>query len=294
MERAQGATSGGTRTPASGSGHDVPDFETTKPPSYRPPPDAVGPAALRGDDPFIMQADGKGWLFAPTGLHRRPAADALRAARVAGPQPAVRPAGQPDPQGATRGPDNPSNPSPPERHAEVFPYVLHHLPADRAPHRRRDEPARCRTWPSCSRRCSSRCPRQLAARARAGAPRLGHVVTSRTAIEARVLVTDRLRPLRVRRPDRAPGLAALPLGRRRAGHRRRGQRPVRRRARPERATSRRARWPPATSGRAAGRAGRRCWRYVDGLPAAGRRHAEHRHELATTGPEPDADRERAR
>ena len=24
--------------------------------------------ALRGDEPFIMQADGKGWLYAPSGL----------------------------------------------------------------------------------------------------------------------------------------------------------------------------------------------------------------------------------
>jgi formate dehydrogenase major subunit len=48
--------------------HDVPDFEKTKPPDYEPPEGAVGPEALRGDDPFIMQADGKGWLFAPNGL----------------------------------------------------------------------------------------------------------------------------------------------------------------------------------------------------------------------------------
>ena len=33
-----------------------------------PSPDAGGATALAGDDPFIMQADGKGWLFAPTGL----------------------------------------------------------------------------------------------------------------------------------------------------------------------------------------------------------------------------------
>ena len=39
-----------------------------------------------------------------------------------------------------------------------------------------------------------------------------HVVTSRTAVEARVLVTDRMLPLRVRRTGRAPGLDALPLG----------------------------------------------------------------------------------
>ncbi len=36
----------------------------------------------------------------------------------------------------------------------------------------------------------------------------------RAAVEARVLVTARLRPLRIDGPDRAPDLAAVPLGRR--------------------------------------------------------------------------------
>ena len=31
-------------------------------------PGAGGPAGLAGDDPFVMQADGKGWLFAPKGM----------------------------------------------------------------------------------------------------------------------------------------------------------------------------------------------------------------------------------
>ncbi|MGP4100898.1 formate dehydrogenase [Nonomuraea sp. KM90] len=50
------------------TGHDVPDFETDKSPGYRPPPEAQGVEALSGIDPFIMQADGKGWLFAPAGV----------------------------------------------------------------------------------------------------------------------------------------------------------------------------------------------------------------------------------
>jgi len=50
------------------TGHDVPDFEATKRPDYVPPPDATAEQALRGDDPFIMQADGKAWLYAPAGL----------------------------------------------------------------------------------------------------------------------------------------------------------------------------------------------------------------------------------
>ena len=50
------------------TGEDVPDFMVDKRPDYVPPDDATGGEGLRGDDPFIMQADGKGWLFAPSGL----------------------------------------------------------------------------------------------------------------------------------------------------------------------------------------------------------------------------------
>jgi formate dehydrogenase major subunit len=50
------------------TGYDVPDFPVDKPPSYRPPEDALGMDAIAGDSPFFMHADGKGWLFAPTGV----------------------------------------------------------------------------------------------------------------------------------------------------------------------------------------------------------------------------------
>ncbi|HZP15076.1 MAG TPA: molybdopterin-dependent oxidoreductase, partial [Nocardioides sp.] len=50
------------------TGEDVPDFVVDKRPDYVPPEDARGGEALRGDDPFIMQADGKAWLYAPSGL----------------------------------------------------------------------------------------------------------------------------------------------------------------------------------------------------------------------------------
>ena len=42
-----------------------------------------GMEAIAGDSPFIMKPDGKGWLFAPDGREGRPAADALRADRIA-------------------------------------------------------------------------------------------------------------------------------------------------------------------------------------------------------------------
>jgi formate dehydrogenase major subunit len=50
------------------TGYDVPDFTATKKPDYQPPDGATGPAALGGRDPFIMQADGKAWLYVPSGL----------------------------------------------------------------------------------------------------------------------------------------------------------------------------------------------------------------------------------
>jgi formate dehydrogenase major subunit len=50
------------------TGYDVPDFPATTAPHHVPPQDAKGPAAIGGSDPFVMQTDGKAWLFAPTGL----------------------------------------------------------------------------------------------------------------------------------------------------------------------------------------------------------------------------------
>ena len=50
------------------TGHDVPDFSATKAPDFVPDREAIGSDALAGTDAFIMQADGKAWLFAPAGL----------------------------------------------------------------------------------------------------------------------------------------------------------------------------------------------------------------------------------
>ncbi len=54
------------------TGYDVPDFPVNKPPGYTAPPGAVGMDAHSGSDPFIMKPDGKGWLFAPKGLKDGP------------------------------------------------------------------------------------------------------------------------------------------------------------------------------------------------------------------------------
>ena len=234
------------------------------------PTGAVGVAALRGDDPFVMQADGKGWLFAPerrcsTGRCRRTTSRTSRrcATRCTASRATRR-------ARSTGGTDNPSNPSPPEAHARGVPVRAHRVPAHRAPHRGRDEPARCRTWPSCSRSCSSRCRRSWP-RER-GLTHLGWATWSpaATAVEARVVVTDRMAPLRVAGPGRAPGLDALPLGQQSGwstGDVR--ERPVRGGRSTRTCSSRRARSPPATSSRAAGRAGPAAAGLRRGLPGRG-------------------------
>ena len=54
------------------TGLDVPDFTKDKAPSYTPPSDASGDAALRGDAPFIMHPDGVGRIWVPSGLKDGP------------------------------------------------------------------------------------------------------------------------------------------------------------------------------------------------------------------------------
>ncbi|MEA2506286.1 MAG: formate dehydrogenase major subunit [Actinomycetota bacterium] len=50
------------------TGEDDPDFIPDRPPSYRPEEGAEGTATISGIDPFLMQGDGKGWIYAPNGL----------------------------------------------------------------------------------------------------------------------------------------------------------------------------------------------------------------------------------
>jgi formate dehydrogenase major subunit len=49
-------------------GPDIPDFQGDLAPDYVPPPGARADQALRGTEPFVMQGDGKAWLFAPAGV----------------------------------------------------------------------------------------------------------------------------------------------------------------------------------------------------------------------------------
>ena len=57
-----------TNQPGMWTGADVPDFAVGKAPDAKAKPGSTGLDALSGTDPFIMKPDGKGWLFTPTGL----------------------------------------------------------------------------------------------------------------------------------------------------------------------------------------------------------------------------------
>ncbi len=178
------------------TGYDVPDFEKKKPPTYEPEPGAAGPAAIRGDDPFIMQADGKGWLYAPNGLQDGPMPTHYEPHESAFQNGLYGQQGNPTRKVYGRA-DNPSNPSVGEAgHGEIFPFVLttarlteHHTAGGMS----RWLPYLSELQPALFVEVSPELAKER------GLDHLGwaHVVTSRTAVDARVLVTDRMTPLRV-------------------------------------------------------------------------------------------------
>jgi formate dehydrogenase major subunit len=54
------------------TGLDVPDFTKTKAPHYRPKSGDKGDDGIGGDKPFIMHPDGLGWIWVPSGLKDGP------------------------------------------------------------------------------------------------------------------------------------------------------------------------------------------------------------------------------
>ncbi|MGH9106161.1 MAG: molybdopterin dinucleotide binding domain-containing protein, partial [Acidimicrobiales bacterium] len=173
------------------TGHDVPDFEVAKPPGYTPPEGARAEHALAGTDAFIMEADGKGALYVGSGLQDGPL--------PAHYEPVESPVGSSvygvahNP--ARRGYPGEANHYHPEQSA-VFPYVFttyrlteHHTAG-----------AMSRTLPYLSElQPEFFCEVSPELAAERGLEHLGWatVITARAAVEARVLVTERIRPLRV-------------------------------------------------------------------------------------------------
>ena len=176
-------------------GHDTPDFQATKRPDYVPDEDAKGPDALAGTDPFIMQADGRGWLYVPVGLADGPMPTHY--------EPQDSPVSNPlygvstTPTRRTyRDPNNRYHPDAGDAGSEVFPFgvttyrLTEHFTAGGmtrwTPYLAELQPAFfCEVSPELA---------DLRGFEHAG---WAHIVTARRAVEARVLVTDRMAPLRV-------------------------------------------------------------------------------------------------
>jgi formate dehydrogenase major subunit len=176
-------------------GYDKPDFEPTKSPSYRPPRDAEDEHAIAGDKPFGMQADGRGWLFVPEGIEDGPLPTHYepQESPVANPlySQNVNPRRQ-----ELRLEDNPYNPSGDEPGADRFPFVLttyrlteHHCAGGFT----RTVPYLAELQPAMFVEVHP----DLAEERGLVNGEWATVSTARSAIEARVLVTDRMRPIRL-------------------------------------------------------------------------------------------------
>jgi formate dehydrogenase major subunit len=177
------------------TGEDVPDFQPDKRPDYVPDDDAKAEQAIRGNHPFIMQADGRGWLFAPAGLvdgpmpthyepHESPFTNPLYGQRA-------NPARQ-----VFERPGNRSNPSNGDPGAGRYPFVMttyrlteHHTAGGMS----RFVPYLSELQPEMFCEVSPELAAERGLEHRGWAT----ISTERAAIEARVMVTDRMRPLRV-------------------------------------------------------------------------------------------------
>jgi formate dehydrogenase major subunit len=178
------------------TGIDTPDFEETKPPDYVPPDGATAQDAIRGDHPFVMQADGRSWLFVPQGLedgplpthyepHESPFDNALYSQRA-------NPARQ---QKVVKDLD-PYNPSADEPGSEIYPYVVttyrlteHHTAGGMT----RSVAYLAELQPEMFCEVSPELAEEVGLEHNGWAT----IYTTRSAIEARVLVTNRIPPITV-------------------------------------------------------------------------------------------------
>ncbi len=174
------------------TGPDVPDFEASKPPDYVPPEGATAEDALAGTDPFIMQTDGRAWLYVPTGLTDGPLPAHYEPAESPVDNPLYAQQHNPTRE-IIRHAANPQNPD----KSPVYPYVFttyrlteHHTAGGMS----RSLPYLSELQPEFFCEVSP----ELAAERGLIHRGWATIVSARTAIEARVLVTERIRPLRVR------------------------------------------------------------------------------------------------
>ena len=183
------------------------DFPPDKAPGYVPEDeDATGMAAIRGNAPFIVHPDGLGWVYVPTGLVDGPLPTHYEPHESPFTNPLYAQGKSPTRQTSNR-PENPYNPSRGDPGGEVFPYVIttyrlteHHTAGGMSrsvPHLAELQPELfCEVSP------------QLAAERGLEHGGWATIATTRTAIEARVLITDRIRPLAI--DDRTAHQVGLP------------------------------------------------------------------------------------
>jgi formate dehydrogenase major subunit len=174
------------------TGADIPDFEPTKAPGHVPPENAKAQDALGGSDPFIMQTDGKAWLFAPAGLADGPLPTHYEPFESPVDNPLYPQQDNPTRQTL----EDPANRYNPARSA-VYPYVFttyrlteHHTAGGMS----RTLPYLSELQPEFFCEVSPELAAERGLEHRGWAT----IVSARTAIEARVLVTERMKPLRVR------------------------------------------------------------------------------------------------
>ncbi|MDY5785167.1 molybdopterin dinucleotide binding domain-containing protein, partial [Corynebacterium sp.] len=178
---------------------DVVDFPVDREPGFEPPRDAVGPAALAGDDAFIMQPDGKAWLFAPRGMVDGPMPTHYEPQESRYPNPLYEQQQSPA-RIVLKGPNNLSAPNYGEEGLEVFPYMLNTYRLTEM----YTSGAMTRTLPFLAElQPELFCEVSPALAERVGLEHGGWatIVSPRNAIEARVLVTDRLKTLNVNGQD---------------------------------------------------------------------------------------------
>jgi len=176
-------------------GEDVPDFSKRMRPDYVPPEGARAQDALRGTEPFVMQADGKGWLYVPAGLVDGPLPTHYEPHESPYPNPLYSQHANPARQTFRRA-DNPYNPAHGEPGVGVFPYAMttyrlteHHTAGGMS----RTLPYLAELQPEMFCEVSP----ELAEERGLEHGRWATIITLRSAIEARVMVTDRIAPLTI-------------------------------------------------------------------------------------------------
>jgi formate dehydrogenase major subunit len=177
------------------TGEDVPDFPKTKRPDYQPPDGAEAEDANRGDEPFIMQVDGRGALFVPSGLQDGPLPAHYEPKETPFRNPLYGQQQNPTRQEYGR-PGNRYHPPPGDAAAETYPYVFttyrlteHHTAGGMS----RFQAYLSELQPEMFCEVSP----ELAAERKLVHGDWATIITARAAIEARVLVTERVRPLTV-------------------------------------------------------------------------------------------------